>query len=762
MAATACVALGCGVGLRWPGDGVLAACVAAVCVLAAAVASLGWLTAGGRASRRGTFALLGCAGWALGASGAHDVSRDCRTALTDGARVAAVGVLEGVAQAGGTTLLDAHWLRVPDRTPCRGLLRVRLPPKAGVPAPGLPVRVEGRWWAFPHVGRWPAPPERGGTLAVSSIAEAGERARGLAALRGAAQARIRSRFGGSAGMVEAVLLARREALDPAVRDAFAASGLSHLLAISGTHVGMIAAAALMLARMARVPARSAAAASGGLTAAYVMMLGAPHAAARAALQVLLVVSGRVAQRPADPFALMATAALALLALRPLALLDAGFQLSFAGVFGLLAFQAPLRSRMPVWVPGSVAATLSATAAATAATMPIAALHFGQVSFIGLAANLVAVPLLAVAVPAAALALAGDWVHPVAGAFLAGGARVPFVMLERVADVAAAVPGGHAYWGASTVTAALLGTAAFVLLLRTSRGRGVQVLRGRGIAVAAAGALVLVAMPLPTLRRAALEIHAIDVGQGDAIAVRTPAGRWLLIDTGPRTDRFDAGASRIAPYLRDHGARRLEVMVLTHPDLDHIGGAPALLQSFPVGALIDPALPAAKEGFYATMAAARASGVRWYSGRAGREITVDGVTLSILAPEEPTLDGPLEANDLSVVFRLAWGGFAALFTGDAPRSVENALVALHDTALAVDLLKVGHHGSRTSTGDSLLMAARPRLAIVSVGARNRYGHPDPGVVARLGRFGVRILRTDENGSIVVRIGPSGDITYSSER
>ena len=147
---------------------------------------------------------------------------------------------------------------------------------------------------------------------------------------------------------------------------------------------------------------------------------------------------------------------------------------------------------------------------------------------------------------------------------------------------------------------------------------------------------------------------------------------------------------------------------------------------------------------------------------GRELSLDGVTLVFLAPLAHMLDAPGEANDLSVVFRLTWGGFAALFTGDAPEAVENDLVAQHGEALAADLLKVGHHGSRTSTSDSLLRALRPRAAMISAGARNRYGHPDPGVLRRLERHGVHVLRTDRQGSVVIRVAPTGRITVRSER
>lgn len=763
VAATVLLALGCATGLRWPATGTIAL---GTVILTAIAAYITMRTRARHTSIRPMIILFCAVGWGSGAAESHAIRHDCRSAVRDGARIEAIGSLEGVATPGGSTLLDARWLRIDDAAEaCAGTLRVRLPPRADPPPIGATLHLTGRWWTTPRPDtRWPAPPERGGTFTVSRFTRIhGDRPPALTRLRTHAQARIRARFDDVAGMVEATLLARREALDPHVRDDFAASGLSHLLAISGTHVGMIAAAVLVLGRMAQMPVRSAAALSGALTTLYVVMLGAPHAAARAALQILLLVGARVAQRPADPFALMGAAAMLLIATRPLAVLDPGFQLSFAGVFGLIAFQAPMRAHVPRLLPAPLRETTAATMAATVTTLPIAALHFGLVSFIGIAANLAAVPLLALAVPAAALALAADLAHPAAGEFLAGGAAVPFRLLETTARIAADVPGGHAYWGPATVTAALLAGGTFVLVLRAARGRGTKRVGLRILAPAAAGALAIALLPMPAMHRGgALEIHAIDVGQGDAIAIRTPGGRWILVDTGPRSDRWDAGLARVAPWLRDHGARRIDLMILTHPDLDHIGGAPALIRALPTGALIDPAVPAAKAGFYETLDAARHAGVRWYAGRAGREITIDGVTLTLLAPEEPALDAPIEANDHSVVFRLAWGPFAALFTGDAPRSVENALVALHDTALAADLLKVGHHGSRTSTGDSLLAAARPRLALVSVGARNRYGHPDPGVVRRLERYGVRILRTDINGTIIVRVDPAGEITYTSER
>jgi competence protein ComEC len=230
---------------------------------------------------------------------------------------------------------------------------------------------------------------------------------------------------------------------------------------------------------------------------------------------------------------------------------------------------------------------------------------------------------------------------------------------------------------------------------------------------------------------------------------------VLVDAGPRTLRSDAGRDRVVPFLLKRGARRIDALILTHPDADHIGGAGAVLDAFHVGLVIDPGLPAGKETFIDLLGAARRGGTRWIAGRAGISFRIDGVAFSLLYPLDP-LDGPVVANDFSVVFRLEYGGFAALFLGDAPMAVEEQLVARHGSRLRGALLKVGHHGSATSTGQPLLDAMRPEIALVSAGRRNRYGHPSPTVLRRLEQHQVRVLRTDELGNITVRATRAGHV------
>lgn len=732
----------------------------------------------GSESVRACGVLFGVLGVVAGAAASLGARTDCRATLPDGATIGARGTLESAARPGGTASLRLESIRVGGRvTSCSGSLRVRLPPRRSPPPAGALLDATGVWWAFPHATGWPEPPGRGGTLGLRSVrvVEDGRAGNGLSSARGHAQQRVRALFPRQSGLAEALVLAERGGIDAEVKQDFAAAGMMHLLSISGTHVGLVAAALLLAGSVLRLPLPWAAAGAGAATIAYVLFLGAPDAAARAALQIVLLLAARLTQRPSNPFTLLAFAALVLLVADPLAVLGAGFQLSFAGIYGLLSLRRPLLDRLPRAMPRCLRDGLAAGTAATLVTTPIAALHFGLVSWIGILANLIAVPLVAVAVPGIAVALIVGAISESAGAFIASGVETTLTGLAHIARLAATVPFGHAYVSDATVWIGLAAAAAYLIVtgvLRRARpmtgrrGADAAGARRQPIPLAGAGAAiaVLIAGPLAPWAGAGgtLDIHAIDVGQGDALAIRSPAGRWIVVDTGIRSDDYDAGRSRVVPFLRQHGVRRVDILILTHPHADHIGGTIALLDAFDVGVIIDPAVAAGSEVYAETLGRARRLGVRWVAARPGREIALGDVVIQVLAPLENVLDASADPNDYSAVFRLAYGRFGALFLGDAPMEVENELVARHGAALAAQLLKVGHHGSLTSTGDSLLAAIRPSLAIVSAGRRNRYGHPHARVLARLAGHGVRVLRTDERGTISVRVDARGEMTATSTR
>ena len=257
--------------------------------------------------------------------------------------------------------------------------------------------------------------------------------------------------------------------------------------------------------------------------------------------------------------------------------------------------------------------------------------------------------------------------------------------------------------------------------------------------------------------------AIDVGQGDAIALRTPRGRWLLVDAGPRGfGGSDAGLTRVVPYLHGQGARRLEAVILSHPDEDHAGGLAAVLRNVRTGAVLGPGFSAGQSGHMLGAEEAQRAKIPWRRTAAGDAWTLDGVDFEVLSPTPggPSGHSPAhpDPNAWSVVVRVTYGDFSALLTGDADAAIEDRLL---DQG-RITALKVGHHGSRTSTSEAFVRATSPAYALISVGARNRYGHPDPTVLARLQRAGTRIYRTDLDGTVTLTARKDGSVTVKGSR
>jgi competence protein ComEC len=269
--------------------------------------------------------------------------------------------------------------------------------------------------------------------------------------------------------------------------------------------------------------------------------------------------------------------------------------------------------------------------------------------------------------------------------------------------------------------------------------------------------VILVPGLATLARGNVEIHMIDVGQGDAVAVRSPKGRWLLVDAGPRSEKFDAGKSRVVPFLLRHNAKRIEAFMISHPHLDHFGGGRAVMQNLRVASIIDPVVPVANAEFDSLLAKSRMQRVTWLQARAGQTFDIDGMRIELLWPDTVALDASEDPNDYSAAFRLSYGRFSALFLGDLSVDAERRMVNEYGGRLDVDVLKVGHHGSATSSGGELLAIATPAVALVSAGRQNRYGHPSPSALERLDAAGAQVFRTDRDGSVSLSAGRDGRMT-----
>lgn len=706
---------------------------------------------------------FGAAGAGLGSLAARDVALDCRGHIPDGTRLRVQGVLGAAAgrtEAGQTPLLPLLHARLQGSgVRCTGEVRVRLPDEFTAGGAGTRVALEGEWvtlGAGVLRSSWPADRTYAGFVATDSVIASylpDPRSNPLLTLRGRTDDLLQRLFPRHGAMAEALLLGRRERVDPELRDRFARSGLVHLLAISGSHVGLLAGMVILLGTFARLSRRRLAWVTLVSLAVYLAMIGAPASAVRSGIMLALGLVATVMQRPSAAAPIVAATALVILAIEPMAALDPGFQLSFAGVLGLVGGRVLLLGLVPkAWregtVVGPISTALVVSASAFVATAPITAHHFAQIAPVAVPANVVAVPLMAVVLAGVVGAVVlAPLAFPVAR-LVADGAGAGLDLLSWTAAVAADLPYGHLsvtrpVWWVWLLTGGVL---LLVLDAAARMRKPVRLLLSCGAAVVA----LLILPLLAGLGRSELEVHFIDVGQGDAVAIRTPAGRWLLIDAGPRSQTYDAGARRVLPFLRAHGARRLEALVLTHPDLDHIGGALAVLRGMPVGKVIEPGLPVGKQSYLEILREIEARSLGWHEARSGRVLTLDGVRLEFLWPLEEALDGAEEANQISAVTLLKFFDFSLLLTGDVDESVEHQLVTRHGGGLRAQVLKAGHHGSASSTSAALLNAVQPELVVISVGRRNRYGHPAPDVLRRLDEGGIRIARTDREGSVTLRV------------
>ena len=530
-----------------------------------------------------------------------------------------------------------------------------------------------------------------------------------------------------------------------MRDRYAAAGLVHMLSISGLHVAVIAAAMELLFQVGRMPRRAALFGAFIATGIYVAVIGAPPPALRSAAMMGVMMISRLAQRPTSPWAAWAIGAFIPLIV-PRTALDVGYQLSVLGMCALVAAGSLWRRHLVMRVDGwrsKVSRELVTSLVACAVTAPLVAWVFGRISLIAPLTNLIAAPIITLAQPILFLALLAAPLGAVAR-FFAQAVHPLLFAFDWIAWSAASLPGA-AITVATTLISALLAAVAAVSLVIAcvSRFPSRPVIAGVG---ALALMVVVPAMPLP--QNGDVELHVLDVGQGDAILLRTDAGRWVLFDAGPAWNGSDAGRSIVLPYMLRRGGS-LEAFVLSHPHNDHVGGAASVIMAMRPHTYWDAAFAGGTEAYIASLGAAKQQGIEWHRVHPDDSVRIDGVTLSFLAPDSAWTVGLKDPNLASTISLVRYGMVRFLLVGDAERAEEDWLLARHRNQLRADILKVGHHGSSTSSSDAFLTAVHPSLAVISVGAGNQYGHPSNDVLHALAVVGSEVLRTDEAGTVVVR-------------
>lgn len=625
---------------------------------------------------------------------------------------------------------------------CRGAIAVRWPANASVEV-GTPVDVTGNWIPRPD-----GPFDRPGGIVIvsSSTPHFGLRTSDLLSARRLLLATTRRLYGDRAPLVDALLFDRHGAIARDTLDRFAASGLIHLLSISGFHVGLVIGWLLLLLRAAhlqRGPAWITATLCGVL---YVAWIGWPPPATRAAALAAVLCLSRLRQRSVRWDALLAATALAVLLLDPWAIADLGAWLSVAALGGATygTRWSDLR-----FGKGITARTLSGSIGSSFATAPITAAAIGRVSLAGLLLNFLGIPLAAIALPAVILSLLlAPVAMPAATAMAAGGGAL-LAALDRLAAFGAIIPYGHfvvaAGWPAAIPWTLLLVATLWVVSSRATRQVAclrLALLSGSALWIANGAQVWRTATGHPA---GGLTLTFLDVGQGDAAVIETPHGHWLEVDAGPEGEGTDAGRSVVAPFLEARGARRLDALILSHAHRDHYGGMPAVMDRVAVDRFLEPGEVVDDPGYRTLLDRVAESGAEWHAIRRGDTIAVDGLMIAVLHPDTTWGDWGLDLNEDSDVLLLRYGRFAALLVGDAGFPAESEM---RGTVGDIDVLKVGHHGSAGSSGEEWLAELRPEVAVVSVGAHNRYHHPSAGALGRLGAAKAVVLRTDQVGNVEI--------------
>jgi competence protein ComEC len=585
------------------------------------------------------------------------------------------------------------------------------------------------------------------TLRATALAPIGRRRGGALGVVDGVRRRAEAVLAGrlppaEAALLRGMVLGDDSALPQDVADAFTAVGLSHLTAASGQNVALLAALVLALSVVAGAGVRARWLTTLALIAFYVPLAGGGASIQRAGIMGAATIAAALAGRPASRWYALLLAATATLLLDPRTAGDAGWQLSFAAVAGIAVLAAPLRARLHRGPP-ALAEAVAVTVAATLSTAPLVLVHFDRASLITLPANVLAAPAVAPIM----------WLGFAAAALgqLAPGLAAPLVTLTGPAlgflvGLARAAARLDARTAALTLPLlALAALGAIAVVVWRSHGPDDPHRRRRArplaaLATAAAAVVLLALRPTPTLAPpppGTLRVTALDVGQGDATLLQAD-GHAILVDAGPP-------GTRLVAELRAAGVRRLDALVVTHPQADHDGGAPVVLRALPTDLLLDGRDGDRSATSLAIDAPARAT--RIVSAAAGQTLHAGPLTLSVLwPPPRPPGGAPTpgaDPNDRAIVAVAKAYNSSALLTADAESDVLQPL-----DLPPVDLLKLSHHGSADPGLPRLLDTLRPGLALIEVGAHNTYGHPAPSTLAALRAAAVPARRTDQDGTVRV--------------
>lgn len=558
-------------------------------------------------------------------------------------------------------------------------------------------------------------------------------------------------IGGEEGrFLKGLLLGERSYIAPEVKNAFINAGVMHIIAVSGLHVVSITFIILIILQIFRIPPLLRFSLAGILLVYYALLTGWTPSVVRSVIMAIIYLGGRIVERKTDIYNVVALSAIFILMIDSKQIFHAGFQLSYMAVLSIVYIYPRLNIFSKCYSGNNIFLKLlsgvwnlfAVSLSASIGTVPFVGYYFGKISIVGVIVNIFIVPLSNIILMIGMISIGVSYISLTIASYYAEVARISTTLLLTSVHKISEIPFALVHVTSSYTAWLCLYIIVFtILLLLQNKIKGAIIL-----------SLVLINIiiyqNIVSSSEDKLRVTFLDVGQGDAIIIELPDGTNMAIDAGPRIFNFDAGKNVIVPYLHWRGINKIDKLIITHPDADHIGGVSGLVCGIHVLEVLDGGI--VRDGFLSNVYCNFVDSLKLI-----RKIINQGILfgdssswrLYILNPKENCLNKVKYDNGSSVVVKIVYGNTSILLTGDIPIESESELVKTFGSFLKSDILKLPHHGSRTSTSITFLEAVKPSLCVISVGENNRFKHPAQEVLDRLKENKYWFLRTDKEGALI---------------
>jgi len=555
-----------------------------------------------------------------------------------------------------------------------------------------------------------------------------------------------------ATLLTSIVFGSRAAKTPVdIKETYKRAGVAHLLVASGMHLGILVGVCLFVVRSTKLPLWSGVLIVSIVNLLYALMTGFGPSILRAAIMAEIMLVGLLFEREKEVYTSLAAAAFVILLFNPKYLFEVGFQLSFAATWALVYIAPVIHEKLKSYLPRSVSSLVSVAVSPVLATFPITLYHFSQASLIGMVTNFLLLPWIGMVVILGFVStVLGTFFLPL-GELINGANLILLWAADLIINFLASLPFAQIFVAPPRIPSILGYYVIVVGMVEVLRnGKLPKINKFRLIVLFLAIASIFLWNAIFSGLSGGLTVTVLDVGQGDSILIESPSGKKVLVDGGERK----AGEQIVVPFLRRKGIQKLDMVVLTHAHEDHVGGLPHVLENIKVDSVLDTGYVYESKTYRRFLDLIRRNNIKYGLASSGQKIDFGGNTAAkVLHPDHVFLEECENINNASIVFRLEYGDFSMLFTGDNEREGEERILELFPAAeLASTILKVGHHGSRTSTSPPFLAAVDPQVAVISCGRHNKFKHPHQSTLEKL--RGVRTYRTDRHGAVMINSNGKG--------